>query len=236
MTWKNITLGKYQQIEAINKTDLPEIDKVLHTACIVYDKTEYEIDNEKPVKVVKMISKIQSIFETPLNAKACARIGKYDINYDVSKITFGQYIELSFFIANGIEKNIHYILATMANRWMRKHTTRDHREKAEYFLNQPIDLVVGAITKIQDSYSQFNNQYKNLFGLDADVSGNVENDEFNKRHGWIYSATQVAEHERITLDQAFELPVRQAFNALIFLKAKSKYEMEQFRKSNKRPV
>lgn len=233
MTWKNITLGKYQQIEQINKTDLPEIDKVLHTACIVYDKTEYEIDNEKPVKVMKMISKIQSIFETPLNTKALTRVGRYVINYDVSKITFGQYIELSFFIANGIEKNIHYILATMSNRWLRKHATRDHREKSEYFLNQPVDLTVGAFARIQESYAQFNNQYKSLFGIDEEVSGHVQNDEFNKRHGWIYSATQVAEHERITLDQAFELPVRQAFNALIFLKAKSKYEMEQFRKSNK---
>jgi len=233
MTWKNITLGKYQQIEQINKTEIPEIDKVLHTACIVFDKTEYEIDNEKPVRVVKMINKIKSVFEKPLNVRACNRIGKYTINYDVSRITFGQYIELSFFFSNGIEKNIQYILATMSNRWKRKHSTRDHREKAEYFLNQPVELAIGALTKIQECYNLFNSRYKSLFGIDAEVSGNVQDDEFNRRHGWIYSATQVAQHEGIKLDEAFALPVIQAFNALIFLKAKSKYEMEQFRKTNK---
>lgn len=236
MTWKSITLGKYQQIERINKTDLPDIDKVLHTACIVFDKTEHEVNNEKPAKVLKMIKKIHRVFEKPLNAKVCDRIGKYVVNYDISRITFGQYIELSFFIANGFDKNIHYILATMSNRWMRKHTSRNHRERAEYFLSQPVELIIGALNRIQESYSQFNNQYKNLFGIDTEVSGNVQDDEFNKRHGWIYSATQVAEHERITLDQAFALPVRQAFNALIFLKAKCKYEVEQFNTSNKRPV
>lgn len=233
MTWKNITLGKYQLIEQVNKTDLPDMDKVLHTACIVFEKTEYEIDNEKPRRVVKMISKIQSVFEKPLNVKACARIGKYVVNYDVSRITFGQYIELSFFFANGFEKNMHYILATMSCRWLRKHTSKDHRKKAEYFLNQPVGLIIGALNKIKENYNQFNSQYNSLFGIDTEVSGNVQNDEFNKRHGWIYSASQVADHERITLDEAFALPVIQAFNALIFLKAKGKYEMEQFRKSNK---
>ena len=236
MTWKNITLGKYQRIDQINKTDLSDIDKVLFTACIVFDKTEHEVNNEEPERVVKMMGKIRRIFETPLNAKPCDRIGIYVINYDVSRITFGQYIELSFFFANGIEKNINYILPTMSNRWMRKHTARHHRERAEYFLNQPVELTIGALARIQESFSQFNNQYKNLFGIDREVAGDVQDDEFNKRHGWIYSATQVAEHERITLDQAFALPVRQAFNALIFLKAKCKYEIEQFNKSNKRPV
>lgn len=233
MTWKNITLGKYQQIERVNKTDLPDIDKVLHTTCIVFNKTEYEIDNEKPGKVVNMISKMQSIFEAPLNTMACNRIGKYVVNYDVSRITFGQYIELSYFIANGLERNIHYILATMSCRWLSKHTPKDHRKKADYFLAQPVGLTVGAFNRIQESYNQFNSQYNYLFGVDPEVSGNVQNDEFNKRHGWIYSATQVADHERITLDEAFSLPVIQAFNALIFLKAKGRYEMEQIRKPNK---
>lgn len=233
MTWENITLGKYQRIEQINKTDLPDIDKVLHAACIVFDKTEHQIDNEKPKKVLKMIGKIQRAFEAPLYAKPCNRIGKYVVNYDVSHITFGQYIELSFFFSSGVERNIQYILATMSNRWMKKHKASDHRAKAEYFLNQPVKQVIGALSKIQESYAQFNEQYKSLFGVDPEVSGNVQNDEFNRRHGWIYSATQVADHERITLDQAFAMPVRQAFNALIFLKAKSKYEMEQFNKSNK---
>jgi hypothetical protein len=230
MTWKNITLGKYQQIEAINVNGLSDIDKALYSACVVFNKTEYEIDNEKPAVVLKMMNKMQSLFESPFNPKAENRIGKYVVNYDVSRITFGQYIELSFFISNGPLRNIHYILATMSNRWRKKHTTSDHRQKADYFLTQPVEKVIGALNVIQDNYIKFNSGYKQLFGLDKEVAGDVQSDEFNKRYGWIYSATQVKEHEGITLDEAFALPVRQAFNALLFLKAKGKYEMEQLRK------
>jgi hypothetical protein len=69
--------------------------------------------------------------------------------------------------------------------------------------------------------------------VDSDVVGNVQSDQFNKQYGWIYSATQVAQHEGLGLDRAYDLPVRQAFNDLLYLKAKGKYEMEQLRNSKK---
>lgn len=236
MNWSNITYGQFRQIEEINKLDLPDLDKVLHTTCIVYNKTEYQIDNEKPVKAVKMINKMQSVFEIPFYPKAVNRLGKYIINYEVSRITFGQYVTLSFYITKGPSKNAHYILATMAEVWLRKYTTKRHKKKSGYFLNQPVELVIGALNAIQQSYERFNQNFQSLFGIDPNVSGNVENEEFNKRYGWIYSATQVAAHEGISLDEAYGLPVIQAFNDLIFLKDKGKYELEQFRKSNKSTI
>jgi hypothetical protein len=222
----------YQQIEKINKQDMPEMDKVLYSVCVLFGKTEYEIDNEKPKKVVKMMKGLQTIFETPFNPKAETRIGKYIINYDVSRATLGQYIELSFFIGRGPDENAHYILASMASRWRRK-LTSEHRQRADYFLNQPVEKVIGAVKAIQESYQQFNNIYTQLFGIDTAVVGNVQNEDFNKRYGWIYSATQVAQHEGISLDAAYALPVKQAFNDLLYIKAKSKYEMEQLRTSKK---
>ena len=84
-----------------------------------------------------------------------------------------------------------------------------------------------------ESFTEFNKEYKNLFGIDKEVAGDVQDIEFNKRYGWIYSATQVADYEKITLDETFALPVRRAFNALAYLKAKGKYDYDQLRKSNK---
>ena len=231
MKWSSITLAKYQQVDEVNRRQLPDIDKVLYSICVLYDKAEYEIDNEKPGKVVKMIGGVQRLFELPLQWEAYSRIGKYVVNYDISKITLGQYVELSYFIANGIDKNAHYILATMSRLRYRKHSTKDHRKKADYFLTQTVEKVLGAVKAIKDNYDRFNARYKTLFGVDPEVSGNVQNDEFNKRYGWIYSATQVAAHEGIPLDQAYKLPIIQALNDLMFLKAKGKYEVEQLRKS-----
>jgi hypothetical protein len=231
MTWKNITLGMYQQIEAINKQDMPDIDKALYSACTVFGKTEYEINNEKPKKVLKMMNQLQNIFESPFNPKCVSRIGEYAINYDVSRITLGQYIEISFFIGRGLVNNAHYILASMAGRWRKKKITSDHLTRAEYFLIQPVEYVIGAANLIRENYIKFNKQYQQLFGIDPEVAGNVQDEDFNKRYGWIYSATQVAQHEGISLDAAYGLPVKQAFNDLLFIKAKGKYEMEQLRKA-----
>lgn len=233
MNWNKITLGKFQQIEEINSRQIPDIDRVLFSACIVFDMTEYQMDNADPKKVVKLMGRMQSIFETPINAKVFNKIGRYFINYDIPKMTFGQYIELAFFLSNNPIQNAHYIMATIGNQWLRKHTARDHRKKASYFLDQPIEKVMGALKMISGTFMEFNKEYKSLFGVDKEVSGDVQEDVFNKRYGWIYSASQVAEYERITNDEAFALPVRQALNDLAYLKAKGKYEAEQLRKSNK---
>lgn len=235
MNWKDITLYKYQQIEEVNKQEMPDMDKVLFSACFVFDLTEHELDNTAPAKVLRMTTKMQKVFEMPFSPKASAKIGRYIINYDVSMMTFGQYIELAFFLVDKskVTQYASYIMATISRQRMHKHTTSDHRKKADYFLQQPVERVIGCINIIVDSFNRFNNEYKSLFGIDPDVAGNVQNDDFNKRHGWIYSATQVAQHEGIKLDEAFALPVRQALNDLVYLKAKGKYEAEQLRKSHK---
>lgn len=235
MTWNNITLGKYQQIDKINGEEQPDIDKVLFITCVIFDMTEYEMDNTEPAKAVKMMAKMQSIFETPFSPKSLTKIGRYVINYDVSKMTFGQYVELAFFLADKtkITQYAHYIMATISRQWHRKHTAKDHRKKANYFLSQPVDKVIGCVNRIVESFNQFNVEYKGLFGVDKSVSGDVQDEEFIKRYGWIYSATQVAKHEGITQDAAYALPVRQALNDLGFIKAKAKYEADQLRTSNK---
>lgn len=233
MNWKNITLAQFRQLDEINNSEYSEMDKVLFSACVVFNKTEYELDNTDPRRVLKLTSKLTSLFETPYNPKAVTSIGKYHITYDISKITFGQYIELAFFLGGNAVQNAHYILATLSNLWLRKSKTSDHRRRAEYFLTRPILDVMGSVNRIITNYVDFNNQYSKLFGVDKEVGGDVSEQEFNKRYGWIYSASQVAEYERITLDEAFALPVRQALNDLAYLKAKSKYEIEQIRKSNK---
>jgi hypothetical protein len=54
---------------------------------------------------------------------------------------------------------------------------------------------------------------------------------FMSQFGWIYNATIVADHERITLDETFNLPTIQFLNDLAFLKAKSDHENYLMKKS-----
>jgi hypothetical protein len=87
---------------------------------------------------------------------------------------------------------------------------------------------MASLKEFAERFNEFIGTYNSLFGLDKDMFDQGQQvDRFNKQYGWIYSATVIAEHERITLDQAFGIPIRQAFNDLIYLKAKGRYEAEQ---------
>ena len=56
---------------------------------------------------------------------------------------------------------------------------------------------------------------------------------FSEHYGWIYSTEQVAEFERISLEQAYELGVLQYLNDLVYIKAKRKEEEKQIEKLKK---
>ncbi len=231
--WRKISLFKFQQIDVINaNANMSAIDKALFSTCIIFDLTEYQLDNTKPEKAAKLLSKVNRIFETDFNSKAKKRIGKYIINYDVANATFGQFIELSYFLTSKNPlQNAHYILASFSRQIFGKYNTSEHRKRADYFQQQSIVNAAGSMTKILEAFANLTKEYKDLFGLDQDVNGiTAQEDIFNRRYGWIYSASQVAAYERITMDQAFALPVRQALNDLIYLKARAKYEYEQTKK------
>jgi hypothetical protein len=50
-------------------------------------------------------------------------------------------------------------------------------------------------------------------------------------YGWIYQTELVATFERITLEEAYELPALQFLNDLAYLKSKSEYEAEELKKA-----
>ncbi len=226
--WNKITLYKFQKIEQINKQNIPDLDKVLWSVCFAFGYTESQLDELPIKKVDKLAAKMTAIFNSELKPNPVKRIGKYFINYDVSLFTLGQYIELAFFLQKPIQ-HAHYVLASVSNTLFRKNNAEDHRKKANYFLTQPITKVTGTVSQIVDNYNSFNKEYSWLFGLDKEVNGDVQEDPFNKQHGWVYSATQIAEHERISLSEAMGLPIRQAFNGLAYLKALGKYQDEQLK-------
>lgn len=221
--WNKISLFKYQQLELIQQRNIDDFDKVMFSICAVFDKTEYQLDNMKPKVVNKLAALVTKIMQSEIKVKHYDVIGKYNINYDPAKLTFGQYIELSHYLSNNPLQNAHKILASVSI------SKEEHSLKAEYFLNQSVIKIIGSIALIIERIKLFNGEYKQLFGIHSE-DDKLDNDPFNKKYGWIYAASQVAEYERITLEQTYALPVRQAFHDLSFLKAKGKYELEQLKK------
>ncbi len=233
--WSLVSLFKFQQIDAINaNTSLDDTDRTLFSTCVVFDLTEYQLDNMPLKKANKLIRRITKIFTTEFKTVPQKKIGKWLLNYDISKMTFGQYIEISFYLSIKPIAHAHKIMASIAHEYGMKNNAEEHEAKADFFLTQPVEKITGSLAEVIKTFKAFNDQYKDLFGLDVEVHGvEAQVNKFNKRYGWIYAASQVAEYERIPLDQAYALPVRTAMHDLTFLKAKAKYESEQI-KSNGR--
>lgn len=223
--WDKITLHQFQQIEGINsRADLGEMDKLLFTTCIVFGLTEFELDNMKVRKATKLIEKVSSVFASEFKQTVCKKLGGYEIEYDPSRLNFGQYIDLAFFLQNPLP-NAHRALASIVST-----DAAAHRERAEYFLSLPVRGALGTLGEFSTRLAAFNKEYGSLFGVDEEVHGHgASTDLFIKRFGWIYSAEKVAEYERISLEAAYALPVRRALNALVYLKARIKYESEQLK-------
>ena len=59
---------------------------------------------------------------------------------------------------------------------------------------------------------------------DNEVSGRGSISNFMRYYGWIYQTSLVAEFERITMEEAYEIPTLQFLNDLAYLKAKSEHE------------
>jgi len=66
---------------------------------------------------------------------------------------------------------------------------------------------------------------------DDKVSSRSGVSNFMRYYGWIYQTELVADFEKITLEQSYELPLLQYLNDLAYLKAKGEYEAEQLRKA-----
>ena len=85
--------------------------------------------------------------------------------------------------------------------------------------------------------NEVDRRYPVLFG-GAERPDDSEPDQsiervFAKHYGWIYSTSLVADLERITLDQAFELPIYQYLNGLAYCKMKEKLERKQLEDMHK---
>jgi len=224
--WNKITLFKFQQISEINaRENTSDIDKALFATCVVFDLTEYQLDNMNPRKASKLLAKVTKIFSQELKPEPKATIGDYVINYTPSKLTFGQFITLAFYVSRNAIQFAHQIFATLADP-----DDTFQQERADFFLKQPIAKMIGSLKLFVERFRAFNREYETLFGVGTEEGKKIEQDPFQKQYGWIYSATRVADHNRITLDEAFGLPVRVAFNDLAYLKAKDKFDEQQFKK------
>ncbi len=115
--WNNVSLGVYMKtIEAL-KGD----EEDLHTALMLINaltgipKPQIE---QLPVNYVKDINtNIMSLLSQPMNEKIKYKINikgtKYGFHPQLNSITLGEFVDIEAYIKDGVEKNMHKLLAVL---------------------------------------------------------------------------------------------------------------------------
>jgi hypothetical protein len=222
--WDKITVEMYQYINEINETDMDQVDKVLFSMAFLVGKSEQEFDKINKYKFAQLQRQFKQRFEQ-LNVQGneTERIKDFKFNFDIRKVTLGQFIEVQHFYKNNYLNNLHLIAASFSTC-----DKLSHVERADKILKLPLLPVLYNVKKFIEVIKKLSDEYGGLFGIEEMEEEELKplTNGFNEQYGWIYSAKKVAEFEGIKLDEAYDLPIIQAFNDLSYLKAHQEYESE----------
>jgi len=244
MTWDDINLGTYLKIHPIIMNDWNDFDKFKEILFILTGKHEdvrkWSEDRIRQYSFLfdnKFDQKVPEIYKADHNF--------YRINSEIKNITAGRYIEVKSFYSNDYITNLDKIIASFSipvRRWgfrykNMKYEVSKHDEYAKDMLSLPFRLAYGLGMQCLSIINKIDKNYPLLFdqsNTEDEIQDLGIEQTFMKYYGWIYSTAAVAEHERITMDQSFELPVIQYLNDLAYLKMKGKMEKAQFERLNKK--
>jgi hypothetical protein len=89
------------------------------------------------------------------------------------------------------------------------------------------------LSSIQRLDKEFKGLYEGGLDEERDDRGGGRDDDggFMRSYGWIYQATIIAEHERIKLEEVYDLPTIQALNDLSYIKSKANHDSAQMKKA-----
>jgi hypothetical protein len=158
MTWKDVTVWQYQQIQNLisKKDNQTDLDVAVKTLAILTNQTESQIDSLSVKDLNKELLKIKFITEELPEPKPVDIIvigkKKYRCVYDIKSLPYSRYLETKFF-GDDIGNNIHKIAASMVvpmkKTWLGwqvdKYDASKHEDYASDMLEAPFESVYGSM-------------------------------------------------------------------------------------------
>lgn len=213
-----MTVRKYQRIQEIQATTLDDIDRVALIVCELFNLSAEYVNNLSSLKFLKYADKATKLLQTKEPF-----FNQIRIETDATKITLGQFIECITWLKNDVAQSLHLLAASLTFNFK----NFDHQYRANIFLDVPAGAIVHHVNTFVQSFEALILSYKGLFEVEDQEEEPEKPHPFIDQFGWIFSAKQVAEHEVITLDKSFDLPIIQALNVLCYLKSKQSYDKWQ---------
>jgi hypothetical protein len=220
-----MTVAQYQICYTINNTIKDETERLAMIVCELFGLTPEQVDGLSGKAFIKYVSKMNKMLNTDFKKPFYSRL---KLKKDAKHLTFGEFIELQHWLKKDAIEVLHLVSATLIIKKNKQHDTLANKVlklNVKHILNDCLSFI--------ESLQGFMKLYKGLFEIEDnndedfnefDKKEKLKSHPFVERYGWIFSAKQVADHNCISLNEAYELPVIQALNDLSYLKSKQDYE------------
>lgn len=158
MTWKDVTVWQYQQIQNLitKKDNQTDLDVAVKTLAILTNQTESQIDSISLKELNKELLKIKFVLDEVPSPKPVdyIQIGdkRYRCMFDIKNLPYSRYLETKFF-GEDVGNNLHKIAASMVmpmkKTWLGwkidKYDASRHEEYASDLLEAPFEAVYGSV-------------------------------------------------------------------------------------------
>lgn len=212
-----MTVEKFQRVYSIQSITTNQTEKVCLMLAEVFglDYTDLMLDEVKGVE--KYINRLNKQIDTKQG------LFPLKLTIDASKITLGQFIECQHWLKSDPILNLHLIAASILNK------RKDHKQDADSILKVDIKRVHDKVYQFIESFRALIESYSGLFEHDEEIEDDRPKKKhvFPERYGWMFSTKEVADYEGVKLNDAYEINIIQALNAMSYLKSKASYEKWQ---------
>ena len=212
-----MTVAQLQYVNQIDKTTPDTIERLGWIVCHLFGKTEEQVNSMNEGKFFKLVAKVERMM-----AAKPSRLRKVVLQTDATKITLGQFIECQHWLKNDLIQVLDLVAASI------KIKRTDHAADALKMKGKPFTLVLPKVNEFVLSMNSLIKSYSGLFEIDDEEEAEERQPEnvhpFLQQYSWLFSAKELADYNRISLNESYDLPILEAFNGLAYLKSKAAYE------------
>lgn len=137
INWQNITVGQYQDLYTLIRSELDPLDKEVQCIAMLANMTINEVEALPLDKYKDLRTATTWAFNQPPEGKLIKRFGKYNLIRKVEDLDTGRYISIQTFLQMDLIENLHNLTACIVKPRWGKYDGNKHQHYADDCRNAP---------------------------------------------------------------------------------------------------